>query len=162
MSIESRGDWGAYSKGNLVDPVLFNIRRERRCELIAEGARHRDLCRWKSYDQVINYQIEGFNLWGGNMLDWYNNENGESILISEGTPGVAPNVSSPENSDYLRPYQIVKENNLVYNGYNWHKAHYLQPIAFEHFQLTSDGDPTNSVIYQNPYWPITPNGAPLD
>lgn len=163
MVQESLGDWGAYSAGSLVDPTLYNIRRERRCELMAEGLRYMDLKRWRALDQLNNYQIEGFNLWGGTMQDWFvDEENGESILIPEGIEGKTPNVSSPVNSDYLRPYQIVKENNLVYNGYNWHKAHYLSPIAFEHFLMTSDGKVSNSVIYQNPNWPVEANGKPID
>jgi len=163
MATEGQGDWGAYSAGNLVDATLYNIRRERRCELMAEGMRYSDIKRWRSLDQVQNYQIEGFNLWGGAMEDWYlDEETGETILIPEGTAGKTPNVSSPTNSDYLRPYQIVKDNNLAYDGYNWHDAHYLAPIAFDHFLMTSDGDPTNSVIYQNPNWPIEANGKPID
>ncbi|MBS2210966.1 RagB/SusD family nutrient uptake outer membrane protein [Carboxylicivirga mesophila] len=163
MTQEAQGDWGAYSGGNLVDATLYNIRRERRCELVAEGMRYMDLKRWRALDQVSNYQIEGFNLWGGVMQDWYLDEDsGESLLIPEGTEGKTSNVSSPANSDYLRPYQIVKDNNLVYNGYNWHPAHYLSPIAYDHFLMTSGGEPTNSVIYQNPNWPIEANGEPID
>src|SRR5699024_779981 len=53
MSKETR-DWGAYSAGQLVDPTLYNIRRERRDELMAEGLRFMDLKRWRSLDQLIN------------------------------------------------------------------------------------------------------------
>ncbi len=163
MSQEGLGDWGAYSGGELIDATLYNIRRERRCELMAEGLRYMDLKRWRALDQVHNYQIEGFNLWGSDMKDWYVDElTGESLLIPEGTVGETPNVSSSNNSDYLRPYQIVKDNNLVYDGYNWNDAHYLYPIAYNHFLVASDGDPTNSVIYQNPNWPIAANGQPID
>ena len=65
MITESQTDWGAYSAGNLVDPTLFNIRRERRCELMAEGFRSADIRRWRSMDQMINtpYHILGMNLW---------------------------------------------------------------------------------------------------
>ncbi|QZE13942.1 RagB/SusD family nutrient uptake outer membrane protein [Halosquirtibacter laminarini] len=161
MSKESKGDWGAYSKGALIDATLYNIRRERRCELMAEGSRMRDLKRWRALDQVHNYQIEGFNLWGGAILKDYEDDKGNSTLIPEGTSD-SPNVSNQSNSNYLRPYQIIKKNNLVYDGYNWNKAHYLEPIAFSHFQLSSHGTPSESVIYQNPYWPIAANGTPID
>lgn len=65
MTVEAQTDWGAYSAGKLVDPVLFNIRRERRCELMAEGFRPADIRRWRSMDQMINtpYHILGMNLW---------------------------------------------------------------------------------------------------
>ena len=44
MNLEAEGDWGAWSGGRLVDPTLYNIRRERRCETgerIAKLPRHR-------------------------------------------------------------------------------------------------------------------------
>lgn len=33
MAQEAKGDWGAYSHGQLIDATLYNIRRERRCDL---------------------------------------------------------------------------------------------------------------------------------
>lgn len=164
LAEESKGDWAVYSADQMVDATLFNIRRERRCELMSEGHRYTDLKRWRSLDMVANYQIEGFNLWGGTMQDWYLNDEGVSKLIPEGTPDRTPNVSSPDNSDYLRPYQIIKTNNLMYDGYNYHDAHYLNPIAYEHFLITASEptDPTSSTIYQNPNWPIEADAPPVD
>lgn len=65
MAKEALNDWGAYSAGKLIDPTLYNIRRERRCELMAEGLRYMDLMRWRAMDQMIStpYHIEGFKLW---------------------------------------------------------------------------------------------------
>ena len=75
MAKEAENDWGAYSAGNLIDATLYNIRRERRSELIAEGLRYMDLCRWRSMDQLMTtpYHIEGFHLWNTPMESWYNN-----------------------------------------------------------------------------------------
>lgn len=40
-------------------------------------------------------------------------------------------------------------------------AHYLDPIAAEHFLVTSSGgDLNSSPIYQNPGWPMTGGGTP--
>ncbi len=143
-------DWAKYSKGVLVNPTLYNIRRERRSELIAEGMRLDDLKRWRALDQVSNYVVEGFKIWGP-MKEWYKNPDGTYKLKSE--PASKPNVSPQANSMYVRPYQIVSANNNFYNGYNWNPAHYLSPIAFNHFLITSDGGGAeNSVIYQNPGW----------
>jgi len=152
MSKEALNDWGAYSKGVLLNPTLYNIRRERRNELMAEGLRYMDLRRWRAMDQMINnpYHIEGIKIWG-EMQNWYKNNDGSSQLIY-GTDKA--NVSSPERSMYLRPYEKVSTS-LVYNGYKWSMAHYLQPIAVQHFLITaSDGKTVStSPIYQNPGWP---------
>ena len=53
MSKEAENDWGAYSGGKLIDATLYNIRRERRCEFMADGLRYMDLCRWRAMDQLI-------------------------------------------------------------------------------------------------------------
>ena len=65
--LSKENDWAKYSGNELISPTLFNIRRERRIELMSEGFRMGDLKRWRSLDNVKNYQIEGFNLWGGEI-----------------------------------------------------------------------------------------------
>ena len=147
-------DWAVYSAGKMIDPTLYNIRRERRVELMSEGFRWNDLKRWRSLDQVQNYQVEGFNIWGGELEKLYVNEKGESTLVPEGTPGKASNVSNKNNSTYLRVNQIIKTNNLLYDGYTWTPANYLEPISAINFSLTSSNpdDVENSTIYQNPGW----------
>ena len=157
MSEEAKGDWGAYSAGRLIDPTLYNIRRERRCELMGEALRYMDLRRWRAMDQLMTspYHIEGFKLWGP-MQDWYKDDNGNSILVY-GLDNSSANVSSPEISKYLRPYEMSSKS-LVLNGYGWAMAHYLSPIAIQHFMITSDNNEVEqSPIYQNPGWPMTAN-----
>ncbi len=152
-------DWAKYSGDNMVDATLYNIRRERRCEFIAEGMRMDDLKRWRSLDKVNNYIIEGFKLWGP-MQENYKNAEGKSVLRAR--PEADPNVSPKSASLYLRPYQIVEANNKFFNGYTWTQAYYLAPIAYEHFLLTSkDGNVSSSVIYQNPDWPVEADGLPI-
>lgn len=154
MSIEAIDDLGAYSASRVIDPTLFNIRRERRVELMAEGFRYDDLRRWRSLDQLVSNKhiVEGMKIWGP-MQEWYGDK-----LISSGS---TPNVSPRENSEYVRPYQIVKNNNLAYDGYSWNMAHYLSPIAIEHFLLTasSTADLNSSPIYQNPRWGLNAGEA---
>lgn len=150
MSKETR-DWGAYSAGNLISPTLYNIRRERRNELMAEALRLMDLKRWRAMDQLITRpdHFEGFKLWGP-MQEWYT----ESQLVYGATSENAV-VSDPALSSYLRPLEI-RSNTLSYAGVKFAMAHYLSPIAVEHFLLTSsDQSVENSVIYQNPGWPTT-------
>lgn len=157
MSKETR-DWGAYSAGQLLsDKALYNIRRERRCELIAEGLRGMDLQRWRSYDQLMKTpaHTEGIHLWGSPMEKWYNN------LVANGSN--SSNVSSPELSAYLRPHEKIKANNSFFNGLTWHMAHYLEPLPIRQFLLTASDHATvsESPLYQNPYWPTTPD-APAE
>ncbi|WP_186755238.1 RagB/SusD family nutrient uptake outer membrane protein [Echinicola salinicaeni] len=167
MSVEAENDLASYFAGvMLTDPILYNIRRERRSELIAEGMRMFDLKRWRALDQLKTdpYIVEGFKLFGP-MEEWYENEDGTSTLIPAGTSGT-PNVSNPNESEYLRPYRInLSSSNFVQDGYKWAYAHYLEPIAIQHFIITTpdgSGSPENSVIYQNPGWPLQANSAAIE
>lgn len=152
MAEEARNDWGAYSAGQLVDATLYNIRRERRCELMAEGLRNMDLKRWRAMDQMIStpYHIEGFKLWGP-MQNWY-----DSSELVYGSTGAT--VSDPATGEYLRPYEKTGRE-LVFGGYKWAMAHYITPIAIQHFLVTSDDGASvaSSPIYQNPGWPGVAN-----
>lgn len=152
MELEKENDWAAYSAGTLVDPILYNIRRERRCEFLSEGLRYMDLCRWRAMDQLKTkaYIPEGIHLWNTPMQDWYKDDNGVTTLIY-GTGNA--NVSSPAETEYLRPYQRLATQRC-YNGFVWHDAHYLYPIPVKQFLLTAPDGATieNSPIYQNPYW----------
>lgn len=167
MNEEAKNDMAAYSAGQLLsDKILYNIRRERRLELIAEGMRYDDLKRWRALDQLKTnpYIIEGIKLWGP-MQNWYKNAQGVSTLIEAGTPGRTANVSKQSESPYLRPYRInISDQNLVRDGYRWANAHYLEPIAIQHFLITASNkeDLSTSVIYQNPGWPMVASTGALD
>ena len=151
VATEGKTDWGAYSAGRLVNATLYNIRRERRCELMAEGFRAADIHRWRALDQLIDadepYHVLGVNLWS----ELYRNEE----FLEDNPAGLieGENVSPRSFSNYLAPYHIMT-NNRVYNGYNWRMAHYLDPIAVQHFLITGDGDVNASPLYQNPGWPV--------
>jgi len=163
MSKEALNDWGAYSGGNLIDATLYNIRRERRCELMAEGLRYSDLRRWRAMDQMITtpYHIEGFKLWGP-MQEWYNTGQDGSTILIYGLDNDKSNVSSPELGMYLRPYEILSRS-LVLGGYKWTMAHYLSPIAIQNFlNTTENNDMSQSPIYQNPGWPLAANQGTTD
>jgi hypothetical protein len=150
MSKEALNDWGAYSAGQLIDATLYNIRRERRSELMTEGLRNMDLHRWRAKDQMITegYHIEGFKLWGP-MRNKY------PLEVLEGD-----NVSPESRSMYLRPYE-KSPTSFVYDGYRWNMAHYLVPISIVNFQNTAQSDDlSTSPIYQNPGWPTRPDEAP--
>ena len=170
MSEEANNDFAAYSAGQLLsDPILYNIRRERRSEFIAEGQRYRDLRRWRALDQLMTnpYHIEGFKIWGP-MQEWYDSED----LVRPEDSGTAT-VSSPDDGEYYNIYRIQLDGSNPYReGYRWAKAHYLDPIAIEHFSITSGVEPgtddvgedrlRQSPIYQNPYWPLQANAGALE
>lgn len=162
--LSKEGDWAKYSGSSLVDPTLFNIRRERRNEFISEGFRYDDLIRWRALDMVKNYHVEGFNLWESVYANQYVDNEGNSLLIEEGTANKQSNVSNHKNSKYIRPNQIIKTNNKIYDGYSWSTANYLEPIAIQHFLITASNpaDLTTSPIYQNPQWTLEANSPAID
>lgn len=169
MTKEALGDWGAYTRGALVSPLLYNVRRERRNELMAEGFRMDDLRRWAALDQLATnpYQIEGMKFWGTvydkkagvNPMNLHNADGTESVVkvdVAGGTGNMSdPAISGP----YVHPYQISNVGNNFFNGFSWTRAQYLSPIGANAFSKTAtdfdaDGNVTSSVVYQNPGWSI--------
>ncbi|ADV42272.1 RagB/SusD family nutrient uptake outer membrane protein [Bacteroides helcogenes] len=163
-------DWAKYSGSSLVDKTLYNIRRERRCEFIGEGFREDDLHRWRAYDALFEgnmgaYIPEGVNFWTSmyQSESYIDEKDGTSKLIEQAAGKSDANVSNHADSKYLRPYRIIKENNPVWDGYTWKKAHYLYPISTDDMKLTSpDNTIENSVIYQNPYWPTQASAGAIE
>lgn len=159
MNKEALNNWSVYSGGQMVDATLYNIRKERAVEFISEpGFRINDLRRWRSMDQLITtpYHIEGFKLWGP-MQAWYPARMVNGVLkpqlVFDGSD--AATVSSSSISLYVRPMERARTN-LAYGGLGWTMAHYLSPIAVQHFLITStNNDVSTSPIYQNPGWPTT-------
>ena len=154
-------DWAAFSAGQPVDATLYSIRRERRSEFAGEGLRNDDLIRWASLDQVKNYQIEGINFWDQTYQNpSFVNDKGVSLIVADG--GEKATMSAKELTKYIRPYQIQKTNNILYNGYTFYQAHYLAPFSYQEMQLCSpDGNAENSNLYQNIYWPVEANGEAI-
>ena len=144
--LSKENDLGIYSHGKMVDPVLYNIRRERRCELIAEGMRLQDLKRWRSLDNMVDYQPEGINLWEEMYKMYSSGQLDESI------------VSQSYISKYIRPLQI-NSTSVAYGGYNFPKPHYLEPIPISEFLLTGNGVADQSELTQNPGWPKKADGV---
>ena len=155
-------DWAAFSAGHPVDATLYSIRRERRSEFAGEGLRNDDLIRWASLDQVKNYQIEGVNFWDQIYQNpSFVDKNGVSLIIADG--GANATMSAKTLSKYVRPYQIQKTNNILYNGYTFYQAHYLSPFSYQEMQLCTpkDNPVENSNLYQNIYWPVQANGEAI-
>ncbi len=165
MSKEAQ-DWGSYSAGKQVDATLYNIRRERRIELAAEGMRLADLKRWRALDQVKGIQIQGCNFWDS-VYQLYTSPSAPDAasalskitLIEYGAASGTPNVSSKSDAyadgKYLLPYRKNKAN-IGFDGLNWTTSLYLYPINNSEFRLTTEVQGSNdydtSSIYQNPGW----------
>lgn len=159
-------DLGLYSAGHRIDSkVLYNIRRERRCELMSEGFRLDDLFRWRSLDQLKGgkFFLHGAKIFGPMLKSYPRNR----LKYDQPKPS-DNNVSSPSDTEgglngdpkYLSLWRITSESQYYRSGMTWHMAHYLSPIAVDHFLISSaDGvDIDSSPIYQNPYWQ-TVNGT---
>ena len=150
---KEKADWGAYTAGKLLtDVTLYNIRRERRCELMAEGLRWMDLIRWRALDQMCKtpYHVEGFRLW-----DVMQNEYDLEPADYDG--GNDAFVTPPSRGQYIIAYENIQEkSNLYRDGLHWMMAHYLEPLPIKQFLLTSSdhADVELSPLYQNPYWPL--------
>ena len=161
LNKEAEGDWAVYSKGQQVSSLLYNVRRERRNEFIGEGMRWADLKRWRALDQVKNYQVSGMRYWGS-IYDGALTLDGKDRCIVDVAGGTG-NMSPVEDGVYVLPNRITSKNNLVFDGYNWCEAHYLNPLAQNVFRQTASGDKTDlntSNIYQNPGWPMIDGQAP--
>ncbi|MBR3858783.1 MAG: RagB/SusD family nutrient uptake outer membrane protein [Bacteroidaceae bacterium] len=142
--VNLENDLGIYSHGQTVSPTLYSIRRERRCELIAEGLRLDDLKRWRSLDNMVQYQPEGINLWD-KMYEMYGKAQIDENLISQA-----------HVSKYIRPLQI-SSTSVAYDGYTFPKPHYLEPIPISEFLLVESV--STGKLYQNPGWPDKVDGT---
>ena len=144
--LAQENDLAIYSHGNTIDPTLYNIRRERRCELIAEGLRLDDLKRWRSLDNMVKYQPEGINLWD-KMYEMYSSGEIDEVIVSQSYV-----------SKYIRPLQI-SSTSVAYGGYDFPKPHYLEPIPISEFLLTQIDNNGHSILTQNPGWPSKADGT---
>ncbi len=152
--LDKENDLAVWSHGQEIDKTLYNIRRERRCEFIAEGMRLDDLKRWRALDMMRNYQPEGFHLWGTSNQQLYTNPTRE----------LSPDVVSQSGlSVYIRPLQVLASS-AAYSGYNFPKPHYLEPVPVAEFLLCISPNGVTetslglSMLYQNPGWPTTADG----
>lgn len=159
-------DLGLWSAGKrITSKVLYNIRRERRCELMSEGFRLDDLYRWRSLDQLKGgkFFLHGAKIFGPMLSSFPKNR----LKYDQPKPD-QNNVSSPSDTEgglngsaeYLSLWRIASNSQYYASGMTWHMAHYLSPIAVDHFLASSaDGvDIETSPIYQNPNWQ-TVNGT---
>ena len=166
-------DLGLYSGGQrITSKVLYNIRRERRCEFIQEGQRMTDLIRWRALDQLVKdepsyvgaYHLHGCKIYGPmsarlksmNLLKHDQSDPTKNVVSSPNDTETSKLYRG--NAEYLSLFRINNLTDWYDDGMTWKMAHYLVPIAQFHFLESSPtgSDGENSPIYQNPYWSIVP------
>ena len=112
-----------------VDPILWEIRRERIVELMGEGFGFYDIRRWKKAPWFINRQQIGM---------WVKrSEVSSQVKIWD------PNTKLP-NPDLQEGY-IYLFNDPVQDGLGWQDQYYLYPIPLNDLSL-------NTNLVQNPGW----------
>lgn len=166
-------DLGLYSGGKrITSKVLYNIRRERRCELMSEAFRWDDLMRWRACDQLKEtpLYLHGCKIFGPMKKDFPTGSN-PGVLKYDQAKIDDNNVSSPSdveggfNGDpnYFSLFRINTNNKYYSTGMTWRLAHYLDPISYGNFLVSSPDGATaeDSPIYQNPYWPLEPNAQAI-
>lgn len=133
-----------------------------------------DLKRWRALDQMANtpYIIRGMRYWGSKYDTegiWSEPDSeGKSekidviVDVDGGTGNISAGVKDGGIDDYIRPYQLTRVNNSVFDGYRFTPAHYLNPIGQATFRKTAvnKSDLESSVVYQNPGWSKVAGTAP--
>lgn len=117
---------GTDDNGKQIDPLLWEIRRERIVELMGEGFGFDDVRRWKMCKWFIMRQPKG--IWGDH------NQFGSGVTF------VNPSTGEKDPT--------VKEGNLFlanYNGLTWLDKYYLSGIPVNEINL-------NPKLTQNPGW----------
>lgn len=142
-----------------VDPILWEIRRERRVELILEGRRGEDLRRWAKYKYLNSEDAEG-NPTKGFLGAYIKVEDypGMNISVDSGTGSVTRYVSlynpdDPTNEDstigYVEPYFTQSQVRVFNEGELDSERYYLRSIPNSQIILYSDN---GYVLTQNPGW----------
>lgn len=136
LTTSPEADLNPINYGYPVDPLLYEIRRERRVELVTEGFRYDDIIRWKAVklfenpktflgirvtDKVIS--LYNPNTFGG--------ENGRPLVEYQG-------------KTYLRPYTAKSLDDA---GRKWeaNDRRFLSPLPLDELTLNPNLD-------QNPKW----------
>ena len=130
--------------------VILEIRRERTIELLMEGFRFYDLCRWKA-GACIDEPIYGMYFPGPGEYDLTGDGKTDLVLVAKGTSkpadqeGVA--VYELDNEIYLTggtSGYVDRHHNVQRNGFNEDRD-YLYPIPLDELSL-------NENLTQNPGW----------
>lgn len=145
-----------------VDPVLWEIRRERRVELMMEGFRNADLNRWAKYEYLVDASgnVPTKALLGSwiTQSDYPGMIIGEKIVDGKKVQGVSVyNPTGDENVEgYIYPFRLEdKAGKVLFKGREFVKGNinsernYLRAIPHEQITLY---ERNGYVLEQNPGW----------
>ena len=144
---------------SVTNPVLLEIRRERAIELVAEGLRFSDLCRWKCGELIatlpwMGIHIDALNtdvdLNGDGIFDCYFTNNGTSSSTKDcltvnvkNTTGIC--FKTNDRGGYDLQYNPGEGNRYWYAD----DRQYLYPVPA---QVIRDYESAGYKLSQNPYW----------
>ena len=124
-----------YPKGNtsgiFVDPVLWEIRRERIIELMGEGFGFYDVRRWRTAPWFVNMQQKGM---------WVSKSELSSLTLLNETTGTSDGANGSMTEGYIYLF-----NDPVKDGKGWLEKYYLYQVPLEEIAL-------NPNLTQNPGW----------
>lgn len=124
-----------------VPPIIWEIRRERRVELMMEGFRLNDLKRWKKLEYTDTIDNPDINLGAWIVLEDYE---GEEDQPSENLVLVDETGTVDESEGYLKPASELQSQ----RRFNDERV-YLNPLPLDQIQLYKDNGVT---LEQNPGW----------
>lgn len=122
-----------YPKGNdagiLVDPVLWEIRRERIVELMGEGFGFYDVRRWRMAPWFVNMQQKGM---------WVPKSELKTLTLLNETTGNDDGVNGQLTEGYIFLF-----NDPIKAGKGWLEKYYLYQVPLEEIALNPSLKPNN-------------------
>ncbi len=136
MQVSAIGDDFDPDRDKTVDPVLWEIRRERLIELMGESFSWEDVRRWKKADYFVNKQPYGVYL--DNVSATFNN--GKATTGGTGILNLTTKMEASEaelvtmgNAGHLYYYL-----DPVSAGKGWQEKYYLSPIPSDELLLNKN------------------------
>lgn len=118
---------GTDDAGNKINPLLWEIRRERIVELLGEGFGFSDIRRWKSAKHFINRQAKGM---------WYPKDKMKTLTILDESTGFPDKTGKTEGYIFLF-------NNPIADGKGWLDKYYLYMVPSNEIALNPKLAPNN-------------------
>ena len=119
-----------------VDPIAWEIRRERQVELMGEGFGFYDIRRWKRADYYMNQRPLGVRVTSTEVNDYFGKG---SIFVTENDVNPQASVSTEDVG------RVVCVGDFMRQGKGWQDYYYLNPVPSNQITL-------NENLVQNPGW----------